>query len=280
MLAYICKKSKLHGIVDCTKEETCLSGPVPYDNEECKFNPDQSSTFSKIQSLTLIHWKGAFFINNNLGYSEDGISFDLYVLCCTRGRTIERYTVEGRSPFAKKLSTHILDMAEEAIYKLIKAASADMDRENELWAKYANTNEPGDEVIDCSLDELYELISLSFVMHLSELDQRLIHLLTIDIKHLETLYLPDLLQIITNDKGVNHHHIFDGKSGENVIHIFHVQFANVLLLLDVNSCNELVTCKLIGRNGTKVDKDKLLLRFNRVVDFFATTALSWIWHDS
>jgi len=194
--------------------------------------------------------------------------------------TLERYIFEEGSPFAKKLSDHILDIAEERIYDLIETASADINRDR-LWSKFAVAYKPKDKRSStiCSLEEVKELISLSYVKPLEELDPRLMEMLTNEVDELE-LHLLDLIQVIIDDSRFHHYYLFEAQDDGNSTYLFYMDHVNAFLMLELDKSDGLGACTFIGRNGAKVEEESINSSFKEVVESVATLALSWMWDSS
>jgi len=217
-----------------------------------------------------------FFIHANSHQHEDCISFELYVLCCTRGNTLERYIFEDDSPFAIKLSDQILNIAEETFFGLYETASADTKRES-LWGKYVTVFKPNEKrgcSTICSFDELKDLQSLSFVRELCDLDPRLMEIMNLQEVELE---VPDLVDMIIGDDRFRHYYLFQGQDDKKTTYLIYMDRLNVFVMLELDENDALVTCRLIGRCGRKIDTDPLKTSFNEVVELLGTLVLAWIW---
>jgi len=256
VLRYILSKPRTYDIVNCTKEEICISGTVP-----CNFKDAH------------------FFIHANLRQHDDFISFGLFVLCCTRGTTLERYIFEDDSPFALKLSEQLLNIAEETFFDLCETASADMKRDS-IWGKYAAVFKPNNKrgcPTICSLDELKDLQSLSFVSELSDLDPRLMEIMNLQELELE---VPDLVNIIIADDRFHHYYLFQCQDDKKTTYLVYMNSLNVFVMLELDENNVLATCRLIGRCGTKIDTEPLRTSFTEIVELLGTLILAWIWENA
>lgn len=207
------------------------------------------------------------------------MSFGIFVLCCTRGTTLERHIFEDGSPFALKLSDQLLNIAEDTFHALCETASADMNRDT-LWGKYSSVLKPIDKMgcsTICSLDELKDLQSLSFVMELSDLDPRLMEIMALEEVELE---VPDLLKVIYGYERFHHYYLFDGQDGKKRTYLIYTDKINIFVLIELDENYVIVTFRLIGRCGTKVDTDILKTSFNEMTEVICTLVLGWIWENA
>jgi len=191
--------------------------------------------------------------------------------------TLERYIFENGSPFAKKLSEQILDIASRMVHKLLKTAAADIDR-NQLWDKYAVGDKPKDQN-PCNygcIEEVSELCSLSLNLTLFALDPRLMEMLTNEVKDIG-LDIPDLVECMIKDQHVHHYHLFEATDDNRKTYLFYMNQWNVFLLLEVDQEETLAACSFIGLNGTGVEEQVIRSSVMAAVQSFATLTLTWIW---
>ena len=197
---------------------------------------------------------------------------------------MERYIFEDGCPLARKLSDHILDVAERKVCDLAQNVSKDIDL-GRLWKKYTCVNET-DRMADtkkyrstnCSLEEIRELISLSYSRDYSEVDARMWEILTNEVKELEYLRIPDLIQFMTEDEIIQHYFVLKEGSGvDNSTYLLYLNKSDVILLVELDKNDEMTFCLLIGRNGTNIRDDSLHSSFKEVVAIVDLLAFRWIW---
>jgi len=149
-----------------------------------------------------------------------------------------------------------------------------------LWGKYSAVFKPTDKrgcSTICSLGELKHLQSLSFVMELSDLDPRLMEIMALEEVELE---VPDLLKVIYSNERFHHYYFFDGQDGKKTTYLIYTDKLNVFVMIELDEDYVIVTFRLIGRCGTKVDTDILKASFNEMTEVIGTLVLGWIWENA
>eukprot|EP01083_Nonionella_stella_P196178 722027_1 len=250
-----------HNISNCTKGEFCISGHVPCDFEDTHF-----------------------FLCVNKRRTDESVDLDLFVLCCTRGETLEKVVFEDGSPLAKILSSHLLDIAVSTIRGLFKVAADDLNREH-LWKKVGKSDrgltraKEDKRHMECSREEMNDLLKLSIQHPLSSLDPRLAEVSVDEVRELN-LKTSDLMEYFTQDPCVHHYFVLDASEGRDKAYLFYMDKQQIFLHVAIDNVERLVSSKFVGRQRSFDQTNAAKPNYLEAAERFAVATLSWIWDST
>jgi hypothetical protein len=281
-LSFIASKAQVYGVVDCSKEQICITGPVVTYRKRSISSSVESRIYKDLtpQSKSYLPPSVDFFVHIGTDCAEDKLLLEIFALCYTKGITLERYIFEDGSPFAKTMSDYILDLTEATVCDLFQRASADMKRIS-LWNKYAVAHQAKEKKgcsSICLHQELQDLISLSFSRELSELDSRLMEIVSLTEVGLA---VRDLIHAIIEDETVHHYYVFENRKDDNVAYLLYIRKVNIFIVFYINEQTTLSTCTVIGKNCTNnIDTIESDEDFKFAVDLIGTLTFRWIWNNT
>jgi len=281
ILRFVASKSQVYGITNCPDEQICISGPVITTRNCSASSSDHLCICNDLapQSKSYLPSSVNFFVHLGQNSTENKLRLEIFALCCANGIAMERYVFEDSSSFAKKMSDYILDTTEATVCDLIIRASVDMKRES-LWNKYAIAHlakeKKGCSSI-CMYDELQELNSLSLTRELSELDPRLMEIVSLSEVDLE---VSELMNAIIDDERIHHYYVFEGQNDNSITYLLYVIEVNIFVVFVINKQQHLSKCTMIARNGTGIDTNISVESLKFVVDLIGTVTFRWIWNNT
>jgi hypothetical protein len=196
---------------------------------------------------------------------------EIYALCCTRGDSLERFVFEDGNPYARTLSTQILNLSEREAKRVFTQACKDKARER-LWVKYSTPSSHVD------LAELNRLRKFSAAKPLKILDPRLYDILTHEFKDLE-LSMSDLLSYIKRSSIAIHQFQVTNPEDSTVLHILCVEKESVFVYIGVDSENNLISFDFITNMGALAEPEELHKRMRDTVESLTESILQWIWEQ-
>ncbi len=241
-------------VKDCSSEEFCICGHV-----RCDFKDTH------------------FFLNVKDRQPGGNVILDLYVLCCTRGSVLEKAIFVDGSPYAKMLSTHILDIAMTTIKRLLKESADNIDRDA-IWRKCSinakSLPRDGKKQKQISFSEIEELFALCTVKQLLELDPRMSEVFVIEVRDLG-LRISEFIKILQINSHFQNYFEIDAAEEEKRTFLFYIEEQNVFLYLEATD-EDLLSCKFIEHQRISEQSDASKSRLTESLELFVSTALSWI----
>jgi hypothetical protein len=198
--------------------------------------------------------------------------FEIYALCCTRGDTLERFVFEDRNPYARTLSTQILNLAEREAKRVFTQACRDKVRER-LWVKYSTPSS------NLDLVELNRLRKFSATKPLKALDPRLYDILTNEFRDLG-LSISDLLSCIKRDSNALYHFQVMDPDQLTALHVFCMEKESIFVYIGLDIENNLMSFDFVTNMKARADPDEHLKRLQGVVENLTESILEWIWQQS
>ena len=183
---------------------------------------------------------------------------------------------DGVSPYAKRLSEHIICCTETYILELFRKAIVDLHRDM-LWDELSNAccGKLSSTSVLPKKDKLLELRTMSNLVSVSKLDPRFMELMINEASDLNVDWSRAFTAIVGAKIFSNH---YEMKSQDSVIHLFYFQKENLFLIMELNSNGTIESGTILGRSG--VNEDIFLISAQIIVQNLAAWFLLWIYDNT